>query len=143
MLQELGTQNVPVQNPKSWSLGSWSGGLTLDTSSLYETSSVLSAHIETATLPVRHKRRPEDLADFCNHLNWSQSTKFSQLSGSLPYDGTSEDLGKVVKEFSVLGAANASVNVSVRLHALPLLLPRQSTAINIPCTFVQRTLILT
>jgi len=110
MLQEHGTQSVPVQNPKAWSLGAWSGGLTFDISNLYETSAVLSAHIETATLPLRQKRRPEDLADFCNHLNWSQSTKFSQLSGTLPYDGTSEDLGKVIKDFSTLRAAGASVH---------------------------------
>ena len=33
----------------------------------------------------RLRNRRVDLSDFCTHLNWSQNTRFSYLSGALPF----------------------------------------------------------
>ncbi len=51
MLQEHGTQSVPVQNPKAWSSGAWCGGLTFDVSclnvwALYKFVDIHSPHLD-------------------------------------------------------------------------------------------------
>ena len=86
--------------------------------SLYETSAILSAHIESATIPLRlaldltsfysHvlppyirrlKHRADDLSSLCDHLNWPQNTRFSNLSGIFPFvDG--DDLYAHLHDFS-------------------------------------------
>ncbi|THH04135.1 hypothetical protein EW145_g5744 [Phellinidium pouzarii] len=100
-LNETATQSVPIQLPVSWQLGDWSERLDIDKANLYQTSAVLSSHLESATLPLRLKGRQEDLSDLCGQLNWSQSSRFSHLSGVLPFvDGG--DLSKRVFDFSAV-----------------------------------------
>ncbi|EJD05035.1 uncharacterized protein FOMMEDRAFT_166736 [Fomitiporia mediterranea MF3/22] len=101
-LDELGTQNVSIPMPTSWQLGTWSEQLSFDRNNLYQSTAVISAHIESSTLPLRLKSTHEDLSDFCNHLNWSQNTRFSHLSGVLPFrDGI--NLDEAMYDFSAGG----------------------------------------
>lgn len=82
-LNELSTMTVPLQSPNIWQPGSWSAALTTDLRNLYDTSAILSAHVETATLPLRLKNR-ELLHGLCNRLNVYGNTPFAELSGAFP-----------------------------------------------------------
>ncbi|KAH8114858.1 tubulin domain-containing protein [Phellopilus nigrolimitatus] len=98
-LNELATQSIPIQSPTSWNMEGWSEHIDIDKKNLYQSSAVLSSHVESATLPFRLKERQEDLSDLCHQLNWAQSTRFSHLSGVLPFVD-SDDLGALVHDFS-------------------------------------------
>ncbi|KAI0049602.1 tubulin nucleotide-binding domain-like protein [Auriscalpium vulgare] len=82
-LNELSTMNIPLQNPRLWTTGSWSDGFESTLRTPYETSAILSAHIETATLPLRLKE-PEPLFRLCNRLDLYGNTPFVELSGAFP-----------------------------------------------------------
>ncbi|TDL26926.1 tubulin nucleotide-binding domain-like protein [Rickenella mellea] len=98
-LDELATASVPLPTPTRWITGPWSNKLDLEMQNLYQTSAVLSAHIETATLPLRSVDRRVDLFDLCSQLNWPQNTRFSHLSGEFPAD---DHLREQAHDFSVL-----------------------------------------
>ncbi|KII83792.1 hypothetical protein PLICRDRAFT_119052 [Plicaturopsis crispa FD-325 SS-3] len=89
-LNELSSMNAPIQSPSTWTDGSWDAELDLNLQSLYHTSAVLSAHIESATLPLRMKGSGEDLSSLCAQLNWQGTTRFSHLSGVFPFDSASQ-----------------------------------------------------
>ncbi|KIK50577.1 hypothetical protein GYMLUDRAFT_182599 [Collybiopsis luxurians FD-317 M1] len=85
-LRELGNLSlltVPLQNPTTWSNGDWKMNLKLD-GSIYQNSSILSAHIESSTAPLRLKGKTEHLSNFATHLNIHGSHYFGQLSGLFP-----------------------------------------------------------
>ncbi|KAF8271124.1 Misato segment II tubulin-like domain-containing protein [Lactarius quietus] len=82
-LNELSTMSVPLQSPNTWLPGSWSAALTTDLRHLYDTSAILSAHVETVTLPFRLKTR-ELMYGLCNGLNVYGNTPFAELSGAFP-----------------------------------------------------------
>ncbi|KAG0194511.1 mtDNA inheritance, partitioning of the mitochondrial organelle [Apophysomyces sp. BC1034] len=50
----------------------------------YHTSAILSAAIETASLPYRLKKKAWSMADMIGQLNWQGSTKLAMLSSSFP-----------------------------------------------------------
>ncbi|KAI5120620.1 hypothetical protein M0805_009381 [Coniferiporia weirii] len=100
-LSELATQSIPIQSPTTWQLGEWSDGLNINKTNVFQTSAVLSSHIESATLSLRLKSRQEDLSNFCRQLNWSQSTCFSHLSGALPI-GDHGTLSDRIHDFSTV-----------------------------------------
>ncbi|ETW74824.1 hypothetical protein HETIRDRAFT_237753, partial [Heterobasidion irregulare TC 32-1] len=80
---EISSMNIPLQNPLNWRGGPWLDGLDLDLRSPYEVSAVLSAHIETATLPLRLKS-PTALAQLCKQSNFFGNTPFAELCGAFP-----------------------------------------------------------
>ncbi|KAI0261263.1 tubulin nucleotide-binding domain-like protein [Gloeopeniophorella convolvens] len=80
---EFSTMTIPLWSPSVWTSGPWSAELSVDLQSPYETSAILSAHVETATLPLRVKTR-ELLGDFCDQLNVNGVTPFAELSGAFP-----------------------------------------------------------
>ncbi|KAI0061973.1 tubulin nucleotide-binding domain-like protein [Artomyces pyxidatus] len=80
---EISTMNVPLESPELWKTGVWSAGLAPNFRSPYEASAVLSAHVETATLPLRMKAS-EPLYRFCDRLNLYGNTPFVELSGVFP-----------------------------------------------------------
>ncbi|KAI0002430.1 Misato segment II tubulin-like domain-containing protein [Russula compacta] len=82
-LNEFSTMTVPLQTPSHWRPGPWTDELTTDLRDLYDTSGILSAHFETATLPLRSKGR-EPLHRLCNQLNVYGNTPFAELSGAFP-----------------------------------------------------------
>ncbi|KAI0034858.1 tubulin domain-containing protein [Vararia minispora EC-137] len=85
VLEELSSLSVPLDNPTTWQAGTWSEGLDIMFSSPFEVSAVLSAHIETATLPLRLKGSTP-LLDFCSQLNGCGSAPFAEMSGALPLE---------------------------------------------------------
>jgi len=77
-LNELVEMNVPIQSPLTWP-----GRLVHDRKSLYHTSALLSAHIESATIPLRLRERQQDFTDYASQLNWTGTTRFANLTGQV------------------------------------------------------------
>ncbi|KAJ4490746.1 mtDNA inheritance protein Dml1 [Lentinula aciculospora] len=82
-LDSLSLLTIPISNPKIWSQGDWDVNIKTGRD-YYHTSSILSAHIESATLPLRLKRNQEDISSFSGLLNIHGSHRFSQLAGVFP-----------------------------------------------------------
>ncbi|KAJ3994637.1 Misato segment II tubulin-like domain-containing protein [Lentinula boryana] len=82
-LDSLSSLTIPILNPNTWSKGGWDVNLKIG-GDRYYTSSVLSAHIESSTLPLRLKNNTEDISSFSGHLNLHGSRRFSQLAGVFP-----------------------------------------------------------
>ncbi|KAF8648203.1 hypothetical protein AX16_006342 [Volvariella volvacea WC 439] len=83
-LYEVSSLTVPMQSPSTWSRNAWGKTIHPNLRYPYHTSAILSAHIETATLPLRLKGTREDLSSFVGQLNWRKSTPFGELSGTFP-----------------------------------------------------------
>ncbi|KAI0310860.1 tubulin domain-containing protein, partial [Amylostereum chailletii] len=82
-LNEMSSLNIPLQNPRTWKKGRWSEDLNLNLLSSYEVSAVLSAHVETSTLPLRLKATAH-MSELCHELNLHGNTPFVELSGAFP-----------------------------------------------------------
>ncbi|KIK97683.1 hypothetical protein PAXRUDRAFT_135797 [Paxillus rubicundulus Ve08.2h10] len=87
-LGELCDLTAPILPPPCWERGSWFSGHRIDHKSLYQSSAVLSSHLETATLPLRLRGSIENLQSFIGHLNWRQSSPFAVLGGTLYSQGS-------------------------------------------------------
>ncbi|TFK82016.1 tubulin nucleotide-binding domain-like protein [Polyporus arcularius HHB13444] len=83
-LESLSTINVPVQHPSTWRKDGWLDGLDIDLRVPYQTSALLSTHIESATLPFRLKTGEYDFSSFNDLLNLSGTTRTTHLSGIYP-----------------------------------------------------------
>ncbi|KAF8846005.1 tubulin nucleotide-binding domain-like protein [Paxillus ammoniavirescens] len=96
-LSELCDLTAPILPPPRWEKGSWFSGHRIDHESLYQFSAILSAHMETATLPLRLRGSSEDLQSFIAHLNWRQSSPFAVLGGTLYSQGslTADDFQEI------------------------------------------------
>ncbi|KAJ3800617.1 Misato segment II tubulin-like domain-containing protein [Lentinula aff. detonsa] len=101
-LDSLSSLTIPILNPNTWSKGGWDVNLKIG-GDRYYTSSVLSAHIESSTLPLRLKNNMEDISSFSGHLNLHGSHRFSQLAGVFPVaaGATPQDFWKQSYNFSV------------------------------------------
>ncbi|TFK37238.1 mtDNA inheritance protein Dml1 [Crucibulum laeve] len=98
-MTELSSLTIPIQSPSNWSNKAWNQALSPERNSLYHQSAILSAHIETATLPLRLKNTREDLASLSAQLNWRETTPFGELSGVFPATFPST-LGRDITNFS-------------------------------------------
>ncbi|KAG9017654.1 mtDNA inheritance, partitioning of the mitochondrial organelle [Tulasnella sp. 427] len=88
---------VPLAQPSAW--GSSSAALSkyieFDSSCLYETSAIVSAHVETVTLPLRHRTGSQDIVGLAATLNWRNDCSIVGLEGestssfTVRYDPTS------------------------------------------------------
>lgn len=87
-LNEFSTLNVPIQPPSSW-CNLMTDSLKFATTSVYHQSAILSAHIETCTLPLRLKPPQQDLFGLSTQLNWRGSSPFAELSGVFPFTSNS------------------------------------------------------
>jgi len=88
-----------------WAAGDWLDGIDLNRRSMYHTSAIISAHIESATIPLRLKGASDDMASLCGMLKWGESTRFAHLSGVFPLESPiapERDFGRRMHEFSVL-----------------------------------------
>ncbi|KAF9644227.1 tubulin nucleotide-binding domain-like protein [Thelephora ganbajun] len=66
---------------------------------MLQSSALVSAHIESVTLPMRLKRSSENMSGVLNRLNWRNDTPFVQLSGIFPVE-SGVPLGDGVIDFS-------------------------------------------
>ena len=98
--------------------------LFLQLSLVYHSSAIVSAHVESITLPMRYvtsvKTRPRahtlrrqrnlnsDLSSLIANLSWRGHTTFAQLGGILPATGA-EDWAKATYNFSLGGPDRKSV----------------------------------
>ncbi|KIY44420.1 tubulin nucleotide-binding domain-like protein [Fistulina hepatica ATCC 64428] len=107
-ISDLSSANVPILHlstcPREISHGR---GIHANPKNMYEMSAILSAHIETATLPLRLAHEQEDLSSFTSHLNWRGNTPFSTLRGMLPL--RSGDSLDPVSDLSLPGSLNTDV----------------------------------
>ncbi|KAL6308792.1 Misato segment II tubulin-like domain-containing protein [Sparassis latifolia] len=87
-LDSLSTLTVPIQSPSTWAPGDWLGGINLNRTSLYHTSAIVSAHIESATLPVRLKGSMDDLSSMCERFSLGGGVRFAHLSGVFPFSSS-------------------------------------------------------
>ncbi|KAH0837910.1 hypothetical protein J3R83DRAFT_6141 [Lanmaoa asiatica] len=105
-LAEFCDLTVPILSPPLWEKSCWFSGHVIDVrssypvtsetkqqqdESIYQSSSILSAHIETATLPLRAKGGSDDLQTLVAHLNWRKSSPFAVLRGTLCPQGFSTE----------------------------------------------------
>ncbi|KAF9039839.1 tubulin domain-containing protein [Panaeolus papilionaceus] len=100
-LNEFSTMNIPIQAPQEWSQSAWNNFINPDPLSLYQSSAILSTHIESATLPFRLKREHRGIPDLCALLNWRGTGPFGELSGSFPFPSFATARGTIT-EFSSL-----------------------------------------
>uniref|UniRef100_A0A8H7XJ48 Tubulin nucleotide-binding domain-like protein n=1 Tax=Psilocybe cubensis TaxID=181762 RepID=A0A8H7XJ48_PSICU len=111
--------------------------------SLYHQSAILSAHVETCTLPFRLPHNHYDIPSVSGHLNYRGTSPFSELSGSFPRVDFTRDIAnfsseesvkspycrwdvtrgltpKQIGEYDTWSTQNLCVKSSVHAHALPL-----------------------
>ncbi|KAJ7465029.1 Misato segment II tubulin-like domain-containing protein [Mycena latifolia] len=99
-LSELSSMSIPIQSPATWSDELCSNTyMQASRAHVYHTSAILSAHIETVTLPLRLSAPGDDISDFCAQLSWSTTLPFAELSGVFPHADT-RDLEKRIYNFS-------------------------------------------
>ncbi|KAM5532691.1 hypothetical protein V8D89_013660 [Ganoderma adspersum] len=100
-LENLSTLNVPIQHPSTWKQGGWLETLSLDLQSPYQTSALVSTHIESATLPLRLKVSEHDLASIGTLLNISGTTQTAHLAGIYPLSASTSASDTPVKLFDL------------------------------------------
>ncbi|KDR78071.1 hypothetical protein GALMADRAFT_245054 [Galerina marginata CBS 339.88] len=84
-LNEFSSINIPILEPRLWPRSVWGGPLNFPLGSVYHQSAILSAHVETSTLPFRLKRHQRDISSICGQLNWRGPSPFGELSGIFPF----------------------------------------------------------
>lgn len=82
-LYELCNLTVPVLAPRYWKRPTGMPTLLTKPKNIYQSSGILSAIAESATLPLRLRGGLDDLHSYIGHLEWRRSVPFAQLRGSL------------------------------------------------------------
>ncbi|KAJ7162919.1 mtDNA inheritance protein Dml1 [Mycena filopes] len=86
-LSELSSISAPVQSPTTWTDEVFTNThIQSNRAHAYHTSAILSAHIETATLPLRLRATTEDIQSLSGQLSWQTAVPFVELAGIFPYD---------------------------------------------------------
>ncbi|KAJ7119836.1 mtDNA inheritance protein Dml1 [Mycena epipterygia] len=99
-LSELSSMSVPIQTPTSWTDEVCRNTyMHASQAHVYHTSAIVSAHIETATLPLRLNTPQDDIQDFCAQLSWRTAFPFAELSGVFP-NADAVELEKRIYNFS-------------------------------------------
>ncbi|KAF8512947.1 tubulin domain-containing protein [Hysterangium stoloniferum] len=94
-LGSLSTITVPLSHPSTWQRGKWDEYINADFNNPYHSSAILSAQIESITLPLRLKSSissSTDIASYCSQLNWRGDTPFVALNGAFPISSTVDNL---------------------------------------------------
>lgn len=84
-LASLSCQVIPLQHPSSWARNPWCEDIVTNFLNPYHSSALLSAHIESITLPLRLKQNVPgsiDMSTLISHLNWRHDTPFSAVTGT-------------------------------------------------------------
>ncbi|KAF8890836.1 tubulin domain-containing protein [Gymnopilus junonius] len=83
-LNELSSLNIPMEHPALWPGSVWASPLNFPSSSIYHQAAILSAHIETCTLPFRLNPNHQDIASVSALLKWRGTSPFAELHGIFP-----------------------------------------------------------
>ncbi|KAJ6455441.1 Misato segment II tubulin-like domain-containing protein [Mycena sanguinolenta] len=84
-LSEMGSMSIPIQSPTTWPDEVCSNKyMHANKAHAYHTSAILSAHIETATLPLRLNAAKYDILNFSAQLSGRAGVPFAELSGVFP-----------------------------------------------------------
>ncbi|KAL1723957.1 Misato segment II tubulin-like domain-containing protein [Schizophyllum commune] len=114
---EVASGIVPIQNPAAWK-GWASPSVSADLSLVYHSSAIVSAHVESITLPMRQRDLNSDLSSLIASLSWRGHTTFAQLGGILPATGA-EDWAKATYNFSLGGLSDrAKADIYSRVDVL-------------------------
>ncbi|KAJ7258754.1 mtDNA inheritance protein Dml1 [Mycena haematopus] len=90
-LSEMSSMNIPIQPPTTWTDEVCRNTyMRANRAHAYHTSAILSAHIETATLPLRLNAANYDILSFSAQLSWRTGVPFTELSGVFPEADTME-----------------------------------------------------
>ncbi|KAJ6584373.1 mtDNA inheritance protein Dml1 [Mycena capillaripes] len=90
-LSELSSMSVPIQSPTTWTDEVCSNTyINANRAHVYHTSAILSAHIETITLPLRLNAAKDDIPSFSAQLSWRTALPFAELRGTFPHADTME-----------------------------------------------------
>ncbi|KAG9048261.1 mtDNA inheritance, partitioning of the mitochondrial organelle [Tulasnella sp. UAMH 9824] len=121
---------VPIAHISTWAsnLAAVSGDIKFDPSSLYHTAAIVSAHFESATLPLR--TGSQDIHEFASKLNWRNDNPFMCLQGALPvstnlpqvspYNFTSPlELGAIAAQSTVIRCDDSQLADSIA-HSIKL-----------------------
>ncbi|KAJ7644693.1 Misato segment II tubulin-like domain-containing protein [Roridomyces roridus] len=107
-LSELASINIPVQHPTTWpDEVLHNSRLDANRTHAYHTSAILSAHIETATLPLRSNGAKDVISSF---VRSPITSPFAELDGIFPSMGTL-DLERQI--YSLSASKNNSLPRSV------------------------------
>ncbi|KAF7357389.1 Protein dml-1 [Mycena sanguinolenta] len=99
-LSEMCSMSVPIQSPTTWTDEVCSNKyMHANKAHTYHTSAILSAHIETATLPLRLNAAKYDILAFSAQLSWRSGVPFAELSGAFP-EADAMELGYRIHNFS-------------------------------------------
>ncbi|KAG8927621.1 mtDNA inheritance, partitioning of the mitochondrial organelle [Tulasnella sp. 417] len=120
---------VPIAHVSTWArnLAAVSPYIEFDPSSLYHTSAVVSAHLESATLPLRHRAGSQGIHEFASKLNWRNDNPFMCLEGALPAPPssaqvssynftTSHEPGAITAQSTVIRCDDLQLADSIRKH---------------------------
>ncbi|KAF8194333.1 Misato segment II tubulin-like domain-containing protein [Mycena galopus ATCC 62051] len=84
-LSETSSMSVPIQSPTTWTDEVCSNTyIHANRAHVYHTSAILSAQIETATLPLRLNAGKYDILSFSAQLSWRTGVPFTELRGVFP-----------------------------------------------------------
>ncbi|KAG6907553.1 hypothetical protein DXG01_008539 [Tephrocybe rancida] len=108
-LNEIASMSIPIQYRSAWPMESWNQRLSVkvcilpsllssqylcnilvETTSNYHASAILSALVESVTVPLRLRASDVTLSSLSGRLNWRGNTPFSELSGIFPFSGAAE-----------------------------------------------------
>ncbi|KAJ7051731.1 tubulin domain-containing protein [Mycena amicta] len=94
-LSELAVMSVPVQHPTEWHDQVCDNTyIHANPTRIYHSSAILSAHIESATLPLRMTVSADDVLGLSGQL-CEGLAPFSELSGAFPLPGSDADASRL------------------------------------------------
>lgn len=97
-LSEAASLTVPIQSPSVWARYEASPQLKTE-DDLYHTSGIISAHIESSTLPLRLTKTADDISSFCSQLN-IRGSPYAEICGITDITSTEQDLKSNIYNFS-------------------------------------------
>ncbi|KAK0451190.1 mtDNA inheritance protein Dml1 [Desarmillaria tabescens] len=99
-LSETASLTVPIQSPSVWTHYEASPQLKTE-DDLYHTSGIISAHIESSTLPLRLTKTADDISSFCSQLN-IRGSPYAEICGITVITSTEQDLKSNIFNFSTM-----------------------------------------
>ncbi|SJL14424.1 uncharacterized protein ARMOST_17881 [Armillaria ostoyae] len=102
-LSETASLTVPIQSPSAFTstiprLGQkFTPVMSQD--DLYHTSGIISAHVESSTLPLRLTKTADDISSFCSQLN-IRGSPYAEICGITDITSTEQDLKSNIFNFS-------------------------------------------
>ncbi|KAK0472827.1 mtDNA inheritance protein Dml1 [Armillaria luteobubalina] len=96
-LSETASLTVPIQSPSVWARQKFTS--VMSQNDLYHTSGIISAHIESSTLPLRLAKTADDISSFCSQLN-IRGSPYAEICGITDITSTEQDLESNIFNFS-------------------------------------------